>query len=149
MIVDLPQRFMLRRTNSWKGKTRENIEFKYTWQSGEKYTNKKGYNYKFKMIDWAEFLGWFVSEGCVVVLKDGEYTCYQIDIANTSTEYLLEIETLLKRMGINCYQSGKGIRFINKVIGRYLLKHCGKYARNKRIPKIIKEATPEVKSKKK
>ena len=99
---------------------------------------------KINIKDFCEFLGWFISEGDVykdILRKDS----YRIKISQfKNKQYVNEIKKLLQRIGLsgNYSQSSKSFRFCNKALGKYLLDNCGKYSKNKKIPKEIKQLPP-------
>jgi len=91
---------------------------------------------KFKMEDWVEFLGWYLSEGCVVKTHHYEIIIYQDKIKNSKN--YKEIKNLLERMGFhtNEIHNGSGIKIFSYILGKYLEKF-GK-AKDKFIPNEIK-----------
>lgn len=140
---ELPKMFWMKKHNDWVGENEKEITFvssRIMPNGGER---KKVW--KFSMLDWAEFLGWFVSEGCVVRSKVDRVDD-KICIAQNPGEKMNRISELLKRMGIKAHFGKKGhdINFVNSPIGRHLKEHCGYLAKNKRVPEYIKNATTEV-----
>jgi hypothetical protein len=128
-------KFYLRQDVHYLGKEKKSIKIKGNWLRGCLKTHE------FDMNDWLEFLGWFVSEGCVYEykhLRPWKFTSYRIQIAQTKTQYLEEIKKLIQKMGFGGYYGQGTYYFTNKIIGEHLIKHCGKYARNKKIPEYVK-----------
>lgn len=140
---DLPKEFIVREENGWSGK---NDEFK-------KFTMKKsmpngGYQiieYCFSYLDWAEFVGWFVSEGNVYKEKRDRGRL-RIIISQYKGDKRNKLESLMTRMGINWRECSNGnqIEFSNREIGNWLINNCGVLAKNKFIPYEIKNASQEV-----
>jgi len=99
--------------------------------------------YTFSMEDWVRFLGWFISEGCVCEQEETRgpniWTHWNIQISQSEgSEYLEEIQKVLKKLRFRDSYNGGCFRFTNKIIGQHLLQYCGKYARNKHIPQYVK-----------
>jgi len=91
--------------------------------------------HKFKMEDWLEFLGWYISEGSIYRNR--------IFISEKSKKYHDEIKALLKRMNLNYSITRDGsILIYHKQLASYLksIGLCG--AKNKYIPEWIKELPP-------
>ena len=138
---ELPQRFGVRRTNEWQGQSPEQIIFRWrrTMPHGGEHTRE----WTFDFLDWARFLGWFVSEGNVYQerRKGGRL---RILIAQMPGEKREAIRALLDRMGIVYREIDRQFEFSNKEIGQHLIDCCQKGAHNKRVPRYIREATPAV-----
>ncbi|MGQ9596686.1 MAG: LAGLIDADG family homing endonuclease [Thermoproteota archaeon] len=98
-----------------------------------KKTNNYQKEYSFKMKDWMEFLGWFISEGS---LKDSNYG---INIYQKDKEKSERIRKLLARMGLHATRLRYGWSFGSKQIYEYLKNNVGKYKHEKRIPKELLE----------
>lgn len=98
-----------------------------------KKTNNYQREYSFKMEDWMEFLGWFISEGS---LKDSNYS---INIYQKDKEKSEKIRKLLARMGLHATRLKYGWSFGSKQIYEYLKNNVGKYKHEKRIPKEFLE----------
>jgi hypothetical protein len=121
-------KFYLNQTMNWKGK-----EQKFIKVNGLKYF----------MDDFLKFLGWFISEGCVYEVKEKRglfvWTHYRIQISQSkSIEYIKEIGHILTQMNLRSKHSFGYYCFTNKKLGLWLLKNCGKYAINKRVPSFIR-----------
>lgn len=104
--------------------------------------NKLHRRYEFDFKDWAEFLGWFVSEGSTTAVGGS----WSINIAQEKRlgAKWQSIRSLLDRMGIPATASDHGFSFHSVTIGVWLREHCGVGSHNKRVPKVIREATPGV-----
>lgn len=138
---ELPQEFVIREKNGWSGESPLLKKFLCVKQMpyGGKYTRE----FVFTMEDWAEFLGWFVSEGCVwkEKRKNGRY---KIMIAQNLGLKANKITNLLYRMGVGWRRSSNSFEFSNNEIGQWLEKHCCKYAKNKRVPDEIKNGSERI-----
>lgn len=124
---DLPNTFTIRRTNEWGGTSPATMEF----IAEDRRT--KGYSFDFN--DWAEFLGWYISEGYsnrqgVGISQDKAMNPAKCD----------EIRSLLDRMGVAYWQSDNGFTFRSTLIAAHLQEHCGVGALNKRVPEYLKNA---------
>lgn len=137
----LPKEFIIKRTNTWNGKNPDKIKFKsiYMMPNGGKRIKEWIFDFK----DWAKFIGWFVSEGCVYEekRKNGRYRILISQKTKGKNELIRE---LLTKMNIKFRYKAGSFEFSNNEIGKHLLKHCGKYAVNKKIPIYIKEAKTEI-----
>lgn len=80
--------------------------------------------YNFEGKDFIEFLGWFISEGYCI--NDKKSNKYRISISQTikNSKYRNEIKSLLNKMKINYCESPKEFIFHNKVLHKWLSKHC-------------------------
>jgi len=112
------------------------------WIGNEKKSIKIG-KIKYNMDFFLQFLGWFVSEGCVYEYKEKrgifEWIHYRIQISQSkSQEYIQEIQNILYNLNLRDKFSYGGFSITNKVLGKYLLKNCLKYARNKKVPNFIR-----------
>jgi hypothetical protein len=127
---DLPKRWQTVTTVkiSWKGKNREIFTLPKI-----KKTNNYQKEYAFKMEDWLEFLGWYISEGC---LHDSNYS---IRLFQRNKEKSEKIKNLLLRMGLHITRIKDGWEFGSKQIYEYLKKNVGKYKHEKRIPREFLE----------
>ncbi len=93
--------------------------------------------YVFKMDDWLEFLGWFISEGSTTYSKNGCH--YSINIAQDYTSNnnkYCQIDNLLSRMQISYNKHENGFVINDKTLFSYL-KQFGK-SNEKFIPLEIK-----------
>src|SRR5690606_24941288 len=129
---ELPRYFRVRRSNSWHGWNPKTITFSCNYRMPHGGFRVKQWTVDF--IDWARFLGWFLSEGNVYrsQRRPGHY---RILIGQKNPEKMRMIKELLDRMGFIYRETGIQIEFTNSTIGRHLLKHCGHGAPNKRVPK--------------
>ena len=133
------KQFFLKRDFVWKGKEREYIEIKPLSKS---HPNAK--SYKFKMDDWLEFLGWFISEGFTYYNKQkGTFWISICQSEKSNTDKVSEIKQLLIRMGLsNKHYLGMNFKFGSKAIAEHLDIYAGKGAANKRIPEYVKTLSP-------
>ena len=137
---DLPKDFVVRETSGWSGRNRKRKRF--TMLKRMPYGGFHRKKYDFDFMDWASFLGWFVSEGNVYVDKRSTYR-YRVLITQNPGKKMESIKKLLSKMGLRwrLTNNGKQVEFHSRPIGQYLRKHCGVLAANKIIPKEIKEAS--------
>jgi len=139
----LPRYFNSKRTNTWVGSTPVTKSFKTSLIMPNGGSRDKEYSFTFE--DWARFLGWFVSEGCTFkeVRANGRW---RINISQNKGYKYDRIGVLLKRMGLVAREtkSRSGWELSNNTIGEWLAVNCGVHAANKKIPREIKEAPPEV-----
>lgn len=126
----LPQEFLVRRTNSWAGTNPERMIFETP--SG---TTGIQRTYDFDFIDFAEFLGWYVSEGSSIRGR--------ISISQKQGKKYEEIFSLLTRMGIKPLRAKHDLKFSHMGLAMWLRENCGNHSPNKKIPTIIKEASTD------
>lgn len=96
-------------------------------------------------INFARFLGWYISEGCF----DGKYFCIT---QSAKSIYNHEIREVLKSCGLNFTEKISKASEItysvgNKNLKEWLLKECyvgGHTAHFKKVPDVIKNATPKI-----
>ena len=127
--------FFLKRDFGWIGEEQNTITF-------AKFKNGKGR--VFRMDDWLEFLGWYVSEGNIYKHKTKKTWWISITQNNSKNPDKVEkIRGLLKRMGlpITLYSNEK-FTFGSRVIAEHLKEHCGDSALNKKVPSYVKDLTP-------
>lgn len=80
---------------------------------------------KLSMLDWAEFLGWFVSEGCITKTKRNSHRVGISQSLSGNQEKYRLIENLLLRMGFNVqYETDKGFSVYDKSLFVELAKTC-------------------------
>lgn len=143
----LPQEFRIAGMNTWKGHHESTTSF--TTIVPQYHGGERRHDLSFDSLDWAKFLGWFVSEGNVYTekRKNGRN---RILIAQNPGRKADEIAELLTRMGIKYsykkYPHGPcgQFEFTSRSVGDWLIDNCGVGASNKRIPESIKEATPAI-----
>ncbi|MBG0818780.1 hypothetical protein [Planomonospora sp. ID82291] len=135
---DLPDAFVVRRTNTWGGGTNPDT-VTFTQPSAQ---GRKAITYTFSFEDWARFLGWYVAEGHTYQAK-GRNT-FRVSIAQNPGRKYDEIADLLSRMGITFGRYARSLSFSHYAIAEWLREHCGVGSGDKRIPRCIKEARPEV-----
>lgn len=135
---ELPDEFLIRRSNRWFSASPPTISFEANTPMFHGGIRTKKWEFDFQ--DWAEFLGWFISEGNVYHEKRDNGR-YRIMIAQKHSEKRIAIETLLNRMKINFKAKNSQYEFSNNEIGKHLIEHCGHLAANKKIPVYLKEAS--------
>ncbi|MBN2126886.1 MAG: hypothetical protein JW703_00670 [Candidatus Diapherotrites archaeon] len=127
---------LLPRSFKWKGIKKE---FFYLPEVENK-TNKKQLP-KFKMKDWIEFIGWFVTEGSAYYNK----SCgYLTRIYQSKKENRKRILALTKRMGLHSVECNRSVDISSKQLYIYLKENCGAYFYEKRIPKELLKLNPEL-----
>ncbi len=102
---------------------------------------------RFKMEDWLEFLGWYLSEGSLYTSKPRRYPgksswrgiSRKVMINQKIKEKRENIEKLLKRMGLKTNKDVNGIGINNHILAEVIEKECGKGSDSKRIPQWIYE----------
>lgn len=84
--------------------------------------------------DWLEFLGWFISEGCLTLEKNLSYKIIITQFKNVHPFEFDKICSLIKRMGLNYWIcKEKSIVFSSKEIFEHLKEHCYKITENSKI----------------
>lgn len=100
----------------------------------------------YNVADFSEFLGWYISEGSVVLgkTKGGKFSKKTIhgiiQIAqskNKNPQYYNEIEDLLNRMNIHHKKNDDGFVFSSRLFTNYIIKYIGIGSANKQIPKFF------------
>jgi hypothetical protein len=135
---DLPDSFVIRRTNTWGGGSNPDA-VRFPAQPSWRFDHPHPLEFAFK--DWATFLGWYVAEGWTKEHK-GMVGISQSRTANPGK--YAEIGALLDRMGIRYGRDAGHLRFTSGPLTEWLREHCGHSAASKRIPACIREATPEM-----
>jgi len=97
-------------------------------------SSSKPYPLKYKVEDFARFLGWYISEGSVSQIGKRSY---QIRITQRNKSYRPEIEQLLKSMDIPFGKDRYAFYFTSRVWRKFIEEHIGKGAGNKRIPEFV------------
>lgn len=64
--------------------------------------------------DWAEFMGWFLSEGSTYTKKGSQYVTEISQYQSVNPENCIKIRELLTRIGFQFHQTKKGFRIIHK-----------------------------------
>lgn len=113
---------------NWSGKNQNEINI-FNYIKPYQIKDWRHWNYhridgRFNTDDFMELVGWYISEGHIT---DGWP-------AISNTEYLDEIEALLRRMGLPYCRTGIKLVIMQKDLGKYFIERCGKGAVNKRIP---------------
>lgn len=92
---------------------------------------------RFYLGDWAEFLGWYLSEGCANGVKGGKDKNFRVIISQNEGENRERIMELLVRMGFNVRERKGDLWFTDKEIHQHLLPLGS--SENKFIPEYIFE----------
>ena len=95
---------------------------------------------KIKIYDYAEFMGWYISEGSVYEPDKGDY---RISIAQKRGKKRDEILLLLKKMKLTYNDSSKENIHLHSKDLYYHLKEIGT-SKNKFVPDHIKSLNPEI-----
>lgn len=107
---------------------REQQEYVLSAVSGARRT------YRFKLNDWAELVGWYLSEGSIDQYSLKHRSKYHITISQIdASEHTSKIADLLTRMGIAFSRQGHNFVFVSKQIG-VALAALGHHAYDKRLP---------------
>jgi hypothetical protein len=138
---DLPQDFIVRSSNGWAGTSPDTITF--TFRRGMPNGGIYERHWTFDYLDWAEFLGWFVSEGSVIQEARAARRLV-VGIAQTPGAKRDRITSLLDRMGLLWRNQPNQVDFSNREIGRWLISECMQGAHKKRVPKSIRDGSPAV-----
>ena len=138
----LPIDFQIKRTNSWEGTDFGPMKFVSSCEMPNGGVRNKEWN--FTQEDWAEFLGWYFSEGHVFN-GSKRPNSYEIGITQRHLQKREIIKNLLNRMGIIFRENKIARQFIfqNAPIGKHL-RQFGHKAPNKFLPKYLKDAPPHL-----
>jgi len=140
---DLNTKGYIPRTGVWKGKNTEFFELpsyhkEWDWNSnlhgGYKICTKIKHEdvKQIKMIDWASFMGWYLSEGS----NNG----YIVSI--TQSKRLIELEECLKKLPFNYSKTSSGFQISSVQLCEYLNKYG--LCNEKYIPDYILNANKEI-----
>ena len=122
---------------NWIGKKQEYFELPYVVYDMQ--SRIKDIPKKIKMIDWLEFLGWFLSEGVLNKAKNQ----YSIRIAQKKSDNVEKIRKLFTKLGYIFHEvtnKRSGVitfSFNNKSVWHYLKESVGSLSKEKRIPKEL------------
>lgn len=92
-----------------------------------------GRTVEFGSPEWAEFLGWYITEGCTY------HGRWAVRISQTKPEGRAKLEDLFSRLDINVWVGPREFSFSSKALCLWLDEHCGRGARNKRLPAEVFE----------
>lgn len=127
---------------NWKGDNLpDNYLIKYSDMSDGRRKHKGKY---VSMMDWFEFIGWYVTDGSSFKTKSNYTVCItQYELKNSENRNRIKI--LLRRMDINFSEDKNHTQIIisNKQIYE-AVKECGKGAENKKIPDWMLLANSEL-----
>ena len=107
---------------------------------------KKSKDIKLNKEIFFEFLGWYVSEG---YLGNPQFPGHgwQIGICQSDINFdkKKQILSCMKHLGFLPTKLGKsGYSFSNKQLWHWLKEHCGRYSYGKKVPQIVKDASPRL-----
>lgn len=106
-----------------------NYDNKYVRDTHHSHSKKYPINYN--ILDWAEFLGWYISEGSSCS-TNGQIRISQCSKHNP--KYYKEIEELLIRMEIPHGKDNSSFYFSSRLFNNYIKQNIGIGSHNKRIP---------------
>lgn len=89
------------------------------------------------MEKWLEFLGWYISEGCVVDYEKYGADSKAVYITQYDEDTRKEIFELVDDLGFKPRMNKNDVIFSNSVIGEWLIDNCGKNALGKKLPEFI------------
>lgn len=91
---------------------------------------------RFDEGDWAEFMGWYLSEGCVTgVNGNPRIGKYQIYISQNRGDKKEQIKRLISKMGLPLHERKDDVWFTDREIHQHLLPLGNKY--QKYIPRYV------------
>lgn len=135
-IEDIPwKEWKLVRTHKYHNTVPLQETFSFTSSVNMPNGGTREKTWSFNKKDWFSFLGWFISEGCVI-----EEAPRHLKISITQkhgTQKSDDIEHLLNKMGIAHTHIGNDFVFYNNPIAMHLLTEVGKYAHSKKIPNYV------------
>lgn len=136
----LPRFSVLRRSAGWAGEPRATINFNE--RTSMPHGGWRTREWVLDWLDFCEFVGWFVAEGCVYREKrrNGRF---RICISQRGAAKRVEVEELLDRMGFPWQYGGGNYQISCKALAEWLETHCGVGASNKRIPAEIRNSTSD------
>lgn len=123
----LPSVFCIPQWAKWNGYCDDKFIFTSDGHNGK--------SIEFNKEDYAEFLGWYLSEGS---LDTSDSKRWGINISQNKGNNYNSICELLIRNGINVWKRERTISFCNKSLYLFLEKECGRGCRNKKILKKYK-----------
>jgi len=103
--------------------------------------NRQYKEIQFPIDAWFQFMGWYLSEGCVYINEKKKIYEIFIGQSNKNSQKKKLIKELLKDLSVYFYENERGFQIKNKLIA-YELKKYGNNAKNKIIPNYIKKAFP-------
>jgi DNA polymerase I len=98
-------------------------------------TDHRRMPYKFRIEDFVQFIGWYVSEGSVTWSKNRDTA--EIQIAQKKTENRKKIGNMLDRMGLEHSRQEKAFKFGSKLYGRLIEDLGGTDCRDKHLPDFV------------
>lgn len=134
-VADFRAEESLARACTWLGEDRKPVTFEHGGP-GTRFAYRR---WEFDPGDFAEFLGWYISEGNVIRSRNS------IRIAQSAGRPETErIRQLLSNMGVGTCYTGHQFSFSCAPLAAWLDEHCGHGSANKRIPQWVSEATPDI-----
>jgi len=92
---------------------------------------------RFHIDDWAEFLGWFASEGSIAKSMN------TVSLAQKKTEGRNAIRALLTRMGVRFFETDNGFGINHTQLAEFLVMD-GRTCDVKRLPRYVQEWSPRL-----
>jgi UDP-glucuronate decarboxylase len=154
-----PNRFRFKLAGNWVAETPETVS-PFTRRKQRRLAGKMASGYEpgfsckeetaerwtFNTADWVEFMGWYLSEGCVCEnLGTRGKNCLKVRIRQTRTENIDDIVALVTRMGLRPtkkYGQDGYVHIHLTELGLYL-RQFGK-AHDKFVPQDIRNMGPEM-----
>jgi hypothetical protein len=141
----MPWASYVRRCASWSGTNPARITFRQAVPMPHGGTRDRSWT--FDWLDFCEFLGWFVSEGCVYH-ENRRNGRARIVLSQNPGPKLDRMQALLVRMGFavrRWSKSGGGdtLEVYCRPLAGWLDEHCGRMAHNKRVPRVVKDSATE------
>ena len=127
--------YQFKQNGIWKGKQKNIKQLKpITFDDG---TGRKKTHEPIPMKVWVQFMGWFLSEGCVFKSSSGVYT---IVITQKDAKQVKDIKKIIEKMGFKTYTqiNERGISQI-KIHSKVLYNELKKFKGIKYIPRELLE----------
>src|SRR3989344_1118352 len=121
------------------------ISFKWKGNKLQKARKHSSISREYKIEDWLELVGWYISEGYIYISKPKRYPgkvswrgiSHRIIIAQEQEKNRKEIIKLLDRISLKYSLNKKGITITNQILAEILLKECGSDSYDKKIPEWV------------
>jgi lambda family phage portal protein len=136
---DLTKRHQIKRGCLWQGK-KENVVIPASYRSDGIQIEPERY---IDIGDWADFLGWYVSEGCRCESRNGKSIGRRVIIYQSKGWKSHLIREVLKRLPWKFQEGSRHFAITSKQLYE-ALEPCNDGCHHKRVPQIIKDSTPLV-----
>ncbi|GEM_PF-547317 len=121
------------------------INFRWKGDKLQKARKHSSISKTYKMKDWLELMGWYISEGYIYINKPKKYPgkvswrgiAHKIIIAQEQKKNREEIIKLLDKMGLKYSLDKKAIIVTNQILAEILLEECGHDSYSKKIPRWV------------